>query len=503
MTCLQCGRQFCRACLDESNDPQYCADCHQERVARFASQMSAKPVKGKAKKQAKPKPAVAPVPPQATGRKGRRKGSELPAPPVVSAPAAGLPSAPVHPDLAAPQMPAGQAQASQRPSVEEFAPQAPPVPPVAPTVPQVVQPPAQAQPVVEAAPPAPRPKAAAPMQPAPAAPPPSDEPFALGTASSMAPFEPAAPSQAPPAPPRVEPAAPAPPPGDAVTRTPTIVPPAPVPAAPEPEPRAAEASPEDEEKAAFWGDLEGPRRTARRRERRAVPAPIPVEASDATPAAVAEAIVPADGAQVKDEYAPRLGRRGARKERKARKVDAGKPVAMQYPEEYDGAVTTSPSYIKAVFFGLLTGILLAGAYAGFEWWRHSGRWIFGWVIGFAVGVVIVFASGRHFNWKLGVAAAVISWASLCLGQMAFSILDVRFNSIIPLKLPFMTLLNHAAHELADSFTSPWVILFIITGAVAFLVSFRPWPIKFQISASDRSGSVQSPSGPRHVAGPSA
>lgn len=318
-----------------------------------------------------------------------------------------------------------------------------------------------------------------------------------------------------------------------MTRTPTIVPPAPVPAAPEPEavetrrqkepkgPRkplrkpaeqaasqppqvgAAEASPEDDEKAAFWGDLEGPRRTARRKERKAVPAPIPVEAVAEAPAAVAEAIVPAAGAPVKDEYAPRLGISGARKEKKAQRVAAGRPVAMQYPEEYDGAVTTSPSYIKAAFFGLLTGILLAGAYAGFEWWRHSGRWIFGWVIGFAVGVVIVFASGRHFNWKLGVAAAVISWASLCVGQIAFSILDVRFNSIIPLKLPFMTLLNHAAHELADSFTSPWVILFIITGAVAFLVSFRPWPIKFQISASDRSGSVQSPSGPRHVAGPSA
>jgi hypothetical protein len=252
---------------------------------------------------------------------------------------------------------------------------------------------------------------------------------------------------------------------------------------------------DSDERDSFWGEIDGSRKS-KRRARGVAPAPLiaasadenvtrtvePVAQTVAQPEA--ERVLPPDDSPIRDEYAPRLGRlRKAKKEKRA----ARKPVAMQYPEEYDGAVTVQPSYFKAVLFALLTGIILACAYAGFEWWRHSGRWILGWVIGFAVGIVVVFASGRHFNWKLGVISAIIACGCLCLGQLAFSILDVRFNGILPLKLPFMTLLNQAAHELLGSFGTAWLALFIITGVVAFLISFRPWPVRFQISADSGAG----------------
>lgn len=206
-----------------------------------------------------------------------------------------------------------------------------------------------------------------------------------------------------------------------------------------------------EERAAFWGE-------------------------SAAGAAAADGRGPA-AEVVKDEYAPPAGRLAALMARRRRKAS---PVVMQIPEEYAGEMTASPSYVRAVLFGLLAGVVLAAGYAGFEWWRHSGRWIFGWVLGFGVGLVVVFASGRHFNWKLGLASAVIAWASLGLGQLAFSMLDVRFNSILPIKLPFMTLLEQAARELLNAFASSWSVMFAVTGLVAFLVSFRPWPVKVQL-----------------------
>lgn len=511
LTCLQCGTQFCRTCLAETNDPNYCPECHRERVTRFASQMGVKPARGRAKKTA-------------NEPRGKR-GATAPVPPIEPRVQPPMPQAPIagHPDMAAPPSPAGAPDT--RPSVEQFTvapPQAPPAR-MAPPPPAAPAPPAR-----------------------------EESPFAVGLTGTMAPFD--APPPAPTAPPVAPTAPPVAPAGlpNIDTAQPQIAqtrarvePPGPAPAAPVPptavpvqaagitgsvaataqqmaapvggsgkevkklrkpaksgtKARAATAPPGDgpldsDEGDSFWGEIEGSRKS-RRRARGAAPAPILAASADeqvigrtAEPVAQtvaqpeAERALPPDDSHIRDEYAPRLGR--LRKEKKE-KGAARKPVALQYPEEYDGAVTVQPSYFKAVFFALLTGIILAGAYAGFEWWRHSGRWIFGWVIGFAVGIVVVFASGRHFNWKLGVISTVIACGCLCLGQLAFSILDVRFNGILPLKLPFMTLLNQAAHELLRSFGTAWLALFIITGVVAFLVSFRPWPVRFQISADSGAG----------------
>jgi hypothetical protein len=179
-----------------------------------------------------------------------------------------------------------------------------------------------------------------------------------------------------------------------------------------------------------------------------------------------------------------------RRERASHKVPGAGVMAMQVPEDYDGETTSAPRYLKAVLVAFGLSIVLAGAYAGFEWWRHSGRWIFGWFIGFIIGVVVVLASGRHFNWKLGLIATGFAWFSLCLGQLTFSILDVRFNEILPIKLGFFSLLDNGVRTLGSSFLTMWVVLFVITGAVAFLVSFRPWPIRLQL---------QGPPAPRKVA----
>jgi hypothetical protein len=214
-----------------------------------------------------------------------------------------------------------------------------------------------------------------------------------------------------------------------------------------------------------------------------------------------EQVIPPDEVGVKDHFAPRLPKLGAH--RLAKRARTSTTVALQIPEDYEGAVTWDPTYLKAVLFGLLAGLLLAGAYAGFEWWRHSGRWILGWVIGFVVGIVVVFASGRHFNWQLGVISALITWFSLCIGQIVFSMLDVRFNNVFPLKLPFPTLLHQSLSELWSTLGSLWLIMLIIAGLVAFLVSFRPWPVRFQISPPEGEGISPESSEPGKVARPGA
>jgi hypothetical protein len=74
-------------------------------------------------------------------------------------------------------------------------------------------------------------------------------------------------------------------------------------------------------------------------------------------------------------------------------------------------------------------------------------------------------------------------------------LDVRFNSVFPLKLPFPTLLHQAISELWNAFGSLWLIMFVIDGLVAFVVSFRPWPIRFQVSPPQGEESPAQPSQP--------
>ncbi|MBU1670191.1 MAG: hypothetical protein KKF41_12580 [Actinobacteria bacterium] len=295
------------------------------------------------------------------------------------------------------------------------------------------------------------------------------------------------------------------------------VPPAPVPEPPPP------PSITPEEKAAFWGDIEEPRKAKRRvREPERTgglppplavegmpPAPsVPVASTGGGPEIVPEsrkkrlvpeevrekAVMTAEGfptGEAPAETAEVPGReRAPRRERSSRKAPGSGVVAMQVPDDYDGETTTAPRYLRAVLVALGSSILLAGAYAGFEWWRHSGRWIFGWFIGFIIGVVVVLASGRHFNWKLGLIATGFAWFSLCLGQLTFSILDVRFNEILPFKLGFFSLLDNGVRTLGSSFLTLWVVLFVLTGAVAFLVSFRPWPVRLQL---------QGPAEPRKVA----
>jgi len=274
------------------------------------------------------------------------------------------------------------------------------------------------------------------------------------------------------------------------------------PAAPE-APVPGSLSPE--ERAAFWGDIEHPRQSIRRAEieplpeleapEEIVPAPArgmaepagkPPVAEEAVkmPAPAEETVETVDAATLspvdleEEELVPSSRRRGKHVGR-AQRLEV--PVAMQIPDDYDGQLTDEPSYFRAVMWALLVGILLAGAYAGFEYWQHSGRWIFGWVIGVAVGIAVALGSGRHFNWKLGLIAAGISVFCLCLGQVVFKMMDVRFNAVVKLPVHFMNLLKISLIELGKQFGSLWVLLFILTGGVAFLLSFRPWPIRLQTS----------------------
>lgn len=185
-----------------------------------------------------------------------------------------------------------------------------------------------------------------------------------------------------------------------------------------------------------------------------------------------------------EELVPSSRRERRVRERRRRKEPANLPVAMQVPMDYDGEVTTDPSYLKAILYGMGVGLVLAAAYAGLAFWIHKDIGIFGWVIGFAVGLMIVLGSGRHFSWKLGLIAAAISLFWVSAARIAYGMLDVRFNDILPLKLGIWTLFRDSLTTYWTQFATLWLLFFIITGLVAFLVAFRPPPIKLQFAGPD-------------------
>lgn len=258
------------------------------------------------------------------------------------------------------------------------------------------------------------------------------------------------------------------------------------------------SSPEKEE---FWGDIKEPRRAAGHNlEEEFHPPQEPVAETEGEPALVPEgekrrvltseerqqAVMVSEGfptgpVDEKQQQAPAgEGKHAAVKERH---LPGEEHISMQVPMDYDGEVTKSPSYIKAVLWGLLAGVLGAAAYAGLAWWLHWDRGIFGWVIGFAVGVAVAFGSGRHFNWKLGLIAAVIAMFFVSAGRIAYYILDVKFNDFFHLPLGYGTLFNEAISKYYHEFLSLWLVFFLIAGLVAFIIAFRPPPIRLQLSST--------------------
>jgi hypothetical protein len=182
------------------------------------------------------------------------------------------------------------------------------------------------------------------------------------------------------------------------------------------------------------------------------------------------------------EDALEVPRRRRDRKRQSRIDTANLPVAMQVPEDYDGEVTTNPTYFKAILLALGVGLVGAGAYAGIAWWLHKDLGIFGWVLGFAVGVAIAFGSGRHYSWKLGLIAAGIAMFWVSVGRIGYFMLDVRFNNILPLKLSIWHLFTESLTTYGNQFLSLWLAFFLITGVVAFLVAFRPPPVRLQVSS---------------------
>lgn len=303
-----------------------------------------------------------------------------------------------------------------------------------------------------------------------------------------------------------------------------VGPPVPVsrPAAP-PEPEV-EPSVSPEEKAAFWGGKKQPRRAARRlgRETAAplktegLPPPMqapPVSGGAAHAPQVPEKVPPVVPETKKRRLMPEAERREsvmaqegfpmaeeAEEEAAPRKVKSPRvkrvrrprreaPVAMQMPDEYDGELTPEPSYLKAVLWALLAGAIGAGAYAGFAWWRHREFGIFGWVIGAAVGLAVVFGSGRHFSWQLGLVAAAIAMFFVSAGRILVYMMSIWFPDVIKLPVPTMENFNQAINQYVRQFPTTWLVFLLVAGLVAFLLSFRPWPIKLQASGEAGSGRV--------------
>ncbi|PKQ27536.1 MAG: hypothetical protein CVT63_07470 [Candidatus Anoxymicrobium japonicum] len=173
--------------------------------------------------------------------------------------------------------------------------------------------------------------------------------------------------------------------------------------------------------------------------------------------------------------------RGSHRERKreGRLASGGVPVAMQVPEEYCGEVTGVPSYFKAVLIAMVAGLASAAAYAGLEWWLHKNLGILLWILGFGVGIAVMLGSGRHYNWKLGLIAAGTAMLWVSVGRVAYYMLDIRFNRLFPFKMSIWPLFRESASTYVQDFSSIWLVFFLIAATVAFLVSFRPPPIKLR------------------------
>lgn len=352
-TCMNCGQNFCRQCVQETRESHYCPDCHQVEVERLASKLGPREPKAKAKKEKKKEPVARKEKKEKVKKKQLKK--------------------------------------------------------------------------------------------------PAEQPVAAPPEAAVAP---------PPPPPGISP----------------------------------------QEKEEFWGDIKEPRRAARRDpEEGFQPPEEPDSGTAGEPALVPEgekrrvlssedrqqAVMVSEGFPTgpddKEKQAPEgKGKHAAVKERH---LPGEERISMQVPMDYDGEVTRNPSYIKGVLWGLLAGVLSGAAYAGLAWWLHSDRGIFGWVIGFAVGVAVAFGSGRHFNWKLGLIAAAIAMFFVSAGRIAYFMMDVRFNSVIPLKLGIGTLFNEALSSYGRNFLSLWLVFFLIAGLVAFVIAFRPPPIRLQISST--------------------
>ena len=61
-----------------------------------------------------------------------------------------------------------------------------------------------------------------------------------------------------------------------------------------------------------------------------------------------------------------------------------------------------------------------------------------------------------------------------------------------------SILYHRWGRARKAFGSLWIVLFLITGLVAFLLSFRPWPVSFQMP--DQAEAHQEPGAVPHEEG---
>ncbi len=171
------------------------------------------------------------------------------------------------------------------------------------------------------------------------------------------------------------------------------------------------------------------------------------------------------------------------KPKKERTSRLAKILSFQQPDQYEGYLTEKPRYMRAIFLAFLVCALCASAYGGLAWWRHKEFGIFGWLIGLAVGIAVVYASGKHFNWKLGMISAIFAMVSLSAGRILVYMLEVWFPDII--KLPIGTVENfkHALRQFVQQLPSTWLAFLIISSLVAFLLSFRPWPVRVYLSSA--------------------
>ncbi|MDD5447587.1 MAG: hypothetical protein PHO53_00225 [Actinomycetota bacterium] len=241
-----------------------------------------------------------------------------------------------------------------------------------------------------------------------------------------------------------------------------------------------------EEREAFWGEMERARGFGWRREQRETESSVPKarvvpeseKGRELSEEEREKSILQAEGFPEKAV----VGKQAAKKGVLPHEI----PITLQFPDEYRGEITPAPNYGKAILFAVVAGILGAGVYGGLAWWLKREFGIIAFLLGFAVGIAVVLGSGRHFSPWLGAIAAAIAMVFVSAGRIFTYMLGIWFPPIKILSVSTSDNFTAALSKFAGEFFSPWLIYFVIAGLVAFLLSFRPWPIRVEVSGKQET-----------------
>ena len=86
-------------------------------------------------------------------------------------------------------------------------------------------------------------------------------------------------------------------------------------------------------------------------------------------------------------------------------------------------------------------------------------------------------------------AAGLALFFISVGRILLYMLTGWFPDIEIFNIPLVDNFKNAIEQFGRQFTGWWLVFFLIAGATAFLLSFRPWPVRLQVSGQKDSRAV--------------